>query len=231
MPNDPTAPTTPPPAGAPDATTTSPAAPQVGAPATPPTPTTPPASPAVADPQVGGADESGLTPDQLKAELARVRREAAQHRTRLKAFEDAQAAADAAKLSDLEKAQRQIATLQQAEADRTRAYQELTIRYAITQHAQTLDIVDPDAAMKLLDWSEIEFDDAGQPKNIAKLLEKLLADKPYLKKIAAPGVAGAPVRPTAGGPTAPGAGQIAGSAPSANPREWAKLGEKSLWRK
>lgn len=46
--------------------------------------------------------------------------------------------------------------------------------------AQKLNIVDPDAAYRLLDTSSLEFDDSGQPKDIEKALKTLLANKPYL---------------------------------------------------
>lgn len=56
--------------------------------------------------------EPGMTLEQAQAALREARREAASYRTRAQALEQTQAAADAAKLSDLEKAQRKATELE-----------------------------------------------------------------------------------------------------------------------
>lgn len=74
-------------------------------------------------PQAGGDDGQGasLSPAELAAELARARREAAGYRSRLTTLEKQQQDADAAKLSDLEKAQAETATLKAQLAQRDHA--------------------------------------------------------------------------------------------------------------
>src|SRR5579859_7922806 len=68
--------------------------PQVGAPGAPPAPGTPTPEP----------QNDGLTPEQLRDALAKARTEAAQLRTTNKTLADAQKAAEDAKLSELDRA-------------------------------------------------------------------------------------------------------------------------------
>ena len=42
--------------------------------------------------------------------------------------------------------------------------------------------MDPDAAVALLDRSSLEFDDDGNPTNVASAMEQLLEARPYLVK-------------------------------------------------
>ncbi len=113
--------------------------------------------------------------------------EAARYRTQLrdaqKAIADYQAKEKAladAQLSELERAQKQVAEWQQKHADTTRAMQERIVGYEIQLQASRLNIIDPDAAVKLLDWSHLEYDEDGVPTNAAQVLADLVKAKPYL---------------------------------------------------
>ena len=142
------------------------------------------ASPASESPQAGATPNSTnattRTPDDYERQIAELRKENAAHRTRQSAYEKAQAEAEAAKLSDLEKANKRAADLEAQLNDRTRAYQERLVKAEIKAGAAGVGIIDPDAAVKLLDWSQFEYDDEGVPTNISKLLDQLVKDKPYL---------------------------------------------------
>jgi hypothetical protein len=148
-------------------------------------------------PQAGTDAKSATTAAQYEAIIAELRKEQGANRTKLAAFEKAAADAEAAKLSDLEKANKRIAELEAGNNDRTRASQERIINYEIRLNAASLGIVDPDAAVKLLDWSKLKYDDDGIPQNAQELLQALVKDKPYL--------AAASARPpvTSGGATNP----------------------------
>lgn len=156
------------PNGAPAAS--DPAGQQPTTPATPPTsdPTTPdaPAAPS-------GAEQSPeiRNPDAYKAsqEAARYRNELKAAQTRLAEFEAAKKAADEAQLSDLEKANRRLAEYQTREAQQTLAAQERITRAEVRAEAVRLG-VNPQLAARIVDYSAIEFDDAGDPKNIGDLL-------------------------------------------------------------
>lgn len=144
-------------------------------------------------------------------EARKLRAESASLRKRLAEFEAEKQAAETAKLSDAEKAAKRLAELEQTNTAQARELTELKVTRAIERTAAALNIVSPDAASKLLDWAEIEFDDSGTPKNLPKLLESLLQTYPFLASNGGgqqqPGQPQQPMRPAAssGGATAPGA--------------------------
>jgi len=62
----------------------------------------------------------------------------------------------------------------------TERVRESTLRSAIIAEAAKRQVVDPDAAVALIDRASLELDDAGNPTNIAKAMDALLKTKPYL---------------------------------------------------
>lgn len=175
--------------------------PQAGA-TTPPSSS--PAAPASA-PATSG--QSGLTPEQLAAEVARLtkelgdtRREAAEHRTARKKLEDAQ-------LSDAQKLE-QRAT--EAEAARD-TYKARIASYAVQLAAQKLGIIDPELAALAI-AGQLKYGDDGAPTNADELLKALLVNKPYLAGQAGQAQAAQQQRPPAqsGGATNPGSGARTG---------------------
>lgn len=48
------------------------------------------------------------------------------------------------------------------------------------REASKLGFLDPDDAWRLIDLADVEFDEAGTPANIDKLLKGILSRKPYL---------------------------------------------------
>lgn len=145
------------------------------------------------EPQAGDG-----SPEQISIEEARkLRREAQQLRQRLKTFEEAEAAQKAAQLTETERLQQQYAKLQTEHTDTLRNYQERLVRYEIEKQAAKVGIR-PEAAedaVKLLDWSALEFDEDGSPKNAAELLKQLLKAKPYLAAAPQPQQAATPAVP------------------------------------
>lgn len=136
-----------------------------------------------------GTDANGakLTPAQYEAIIADLRKENGANRSekaellkKVTAFEKAQADVEAANLSDIDKANKRAAEAEALLNDRTRASQERIINYEIRLNAANLGIVDPEAAVKLLDWSKLKYDDDGIPTNAAELVQALVKDKPYL---------------------------------------------------
>lgn len=160
-----------------------------------------PVTPLVGDPQQTPPPASGdpaLTPEQYQRMIADLRKESAAHRTKLAAFEKAQADAAAAQLSDIEKATRRAET---AEAEKTALaakHQQTILHLAMLRTANKVGLVTPeaqDAALKLLDVSALELDDDGQPKNMEKALNDLLVKYPFLKPAAAPAPAAPAIPP------------------------------------
>lgn len=94
--------------------------------------------------------------------------------------------AEQAKLSEQERLQQQLS---QAKAELELERQQTRDRmnaYEVQLQANRLGIVDPDAAVKLLDWSSLDYDEDGRPADIEAALTQLLADKPYLAKTQTP---------------------------------------------
>jgi hypothetical protein len=124
----------------------------------------------------GAEAESGLL------EARKIRRENANLRKRLADFEAAEAKKNEASLSEAEKQSKRAAELEaQLKAVQT-AQQEQIVRYEVMLRAAALNVVDPEAAVKLIDLSSLEFDESGKPINIDKALSALLKQKPYLVK-------------------------------------------------
>lgn len=151
------------------------------------------ASPMAGQAPSGNKDSSAPTLAQLEAQLADMRKENATNRARLKAFEDAQAAADAAKLSDIEKATK---AREAAEASAA-AYHVRLASLLVEREAAKLGIIDPELAALAIQ-GKLTIDKDGNPENAAELLQALVKEKPYLVG------SSQPQRVTSGGATNPG---------------------------
>ncbi len=148
------------------------------------------------EPQAG--DEQQISLEEAK----KLRSEAASLRKRMKAFEDAQAAAEAAKLTEQERLQKQLADTQAQLSEKELAIQDRVIRYEVQLQAAELG-ANPrhlDKIARLIDRSDLEFDDDGMPKNVKVLLEKLFKEMPELL------LSQDKRTPTSGGATNPGRG-------------------------
>jgi len=145
-----------------------------------------------------GEKQAALTLEEALGELERARKalkdansESAGRRKRLEELEQAETKRKEAEMTEAQKAQKAAADLQAQIAElgrqaqvREREQQERVIRYEVMLKATGMGVVDPDAAVKLLDWSTLEFDEQGQPKNTEAVLKALMKAKPYLVKAA-----------------------------------------------
>ena len=187
--------------------------------------TTPAQAATTTSPDAQAAD--GNTESITREEARKLRSEAKALRERLKAFEDADAAAKAAQMSELEKAQKQAADLQEqqellaAELFEARVFQDVA-RYAdkfnFNVSADTL------SRMLLLDDDAIEFEN-GRPTNVEKLLEKLAKAEPGLvKPVQQQQQMGTPATPAMNPGrstiTAPGSGAAPGKIPRLDDIQW-----------
>ena len=117
--------------------------------------------------------------ESLQAALKKTNAESASHRHKLKAFEDAQAKADADKLSETEKLQKQLNDLQaarQADVERLIAAEIRTKAVEMGVAPQYLKRV-----ATMLDREDLEIDEkTGMPTNLDKVLGTLLKEMPFL---------------------------------------------------
>lgn len=191
-------------------------------------PTTPPAEPQAGEPKPSKSAED------YERMIADLRKENAGHRTKLKKFEDDEAKRTEAQLSEQEKKDKRYADLQKAHDDALRSHQEYRINSEVRIQAAQMGFADIADATRLLDWSEITYDEDGTPNNVKDLLTKLLKAKPYL--------AGKPAlpAPTAGGATSPARSTTSGpqtltkeyvaSIQRGGPQAWAALSQDEQQR-
>jgi hypothetical protein len=146
------------------------------------TPATGNPAPESATPREPAAQSEGT--DARIAELERALKNATEerdrHRKKLSSYEEAERKAEEAKLSEIERVSKQYSELQSRHDTYVQQMQARIVRYEVERQATKLNIIDPDAATRLIDWSELEYDESGAPTNADKLLEKLLKQKPYL---------------------------------------------------
>lgn len=164
---------------------------------------TPPAGASPAQDAAQDGAVSGITdPATLQRELAKTRAEAAEWRTKLRAFEEAQKKAAEAQLTEAERLERRVTELEKQNEALLAEKQELVILNAVTANANKLGIVDPEAAVKLLDRKGLKLADDGSPENLDAALRDLLKEKPYLtaKPSASAGRTDASAGVTAGPP-------------------------------
>ncbi len=112
--------------------------------------------------------------------VRKLRAEAADYRKRLRELEGKVKANEEAKLTEQERLQKRLAELERKEMEYQMTLQARTLEYEVKLHAARLGVVDPEAAYRLLDLKQIEFDDDGKPLNIEKVLKELVAKKSYL---------------------------------------------------
>jgi hypothetical protein len=142
--------------------------------------------------QAEAGDEKPSTDEakQARAEAAKYRRQLRELEAKLKAKEDAD-------LSEAERQARELTALKEAVAAKDEQTRTLALEAAIAVRASRMGIVDPDAAMRLLDRGHIEFTEDGRPDgaSVEGALKDLLKAKPYLRASAPPpGSAANPAR-------------------------------------
>lgn len=89
---------------------------------------------------------------------------------------------ESASKDELTKAQERISALEAEAQSAAQSARESALRSAVISEAAKRDVVDPDAAVALLDRSSLEFDDDGHPTNVAQAMEQLLETRSYLVK-------------------------------------------------
>lgn len=139
------------------------------------------------NPQAGNLETQAVNSDAqvvsetISLEEARkLRSEAANLRKRLRELEDQKRQMDEAKLSETERLQKRLAELERKEIEYQQSLQARTLEYEVKLQAAQLGIVDAEAAYRLINLAEIEFDDSGKPVNVDRVLRELISTKPYL---------------------------------------------------
>lgn len=137
--------------------------------------------------QDAATTDTGSSGTMVDNELRRARDESAKFRAELReaqaALKEAQnqlKAKDDEGKSEMQKAMDRVAELEGRWQLADRNARTLRLQNEVMLQAQKLDIVDPDAAFRLLDTDNVEYD-GDRPANIADLLASLIEERPYLK--------------------------------------------------
>lgn len=146
----------------------------------------------------GQASGSGLSLETIQAELAEARREAAKYRTERNALEAEVKKRQDAELSETERLKKQFEETHTRASALEQQLRQERVNLLIEREARRLNIVDSEAAALFLS-GKVEFDEAGQPKDVAALLEGLVKQKPWLvsgqQAAAAPGAGASAANP------------------------------------
>lgn len=171
---------------------------------------TPVADPAiVAEPQAPAPAKATRSEEEYQREIKALRQEAAAARVKAKELDDLKAKLEADKLTKEEAQAKRIADLERAQADALTAHQERTVRYEVQLAAGKLGIVDADAAVRLLDLSELTFAADGTPTNATEVLKALIVARPWLAAQPTPAAQPAAPNPGATNPSRATAGNSA----------------------
>ena len=144
--------------------------------ATPTTTTTP------TTPETGEGEEE-FDKDRAMKTIRTLREEAKAAVKQIKEMETLRARVkeiDDAKLSEQERLTKRAEEAETKLTQAQRQTQDRINRYEVQLQASRLGIVDPDAAVKLLDWDRLEYAADGTPKDVDAALKALIADRPYL---------------------------------------------------
>ena len=132
----------------------------------------------------GQPDPKTFTQDEVNAMMGRVRSE---ERSKFPDYDKLRARAkvaddlERASLTEKEKASLAAAEWQRKAVDAEGRAADMAIRADIRVQAVLKGIVDPDAAVALIDRSGIEYSDENGVKGVADALDALISAKPYLK--------------------------------------------------
>lgn len=85
-----------------------------------------------------------------------------------------------AQKTELQKAHDRAAELEKQATDAAARAQEALLRSAVVAEAARKNVVDPDAAVALIDRATLEFGEDGAPTNVTDVMDALLKAKPYL---------------------------------------------------
>lgn len=138
-----------------------------------------------ANPEGQDPDGEDFNADRARALIRKLRDEAKQATRQLRDLDTLRAqvkAAEDAKLSDEQRLSKRAADLEAELAQERQIAQDRTNRYEVQLLASRIGIVDPDAAVKLLDWSSLDYAEDGRPQDIEAALRQLIEDRPYLAR-------------------------------------------------
>ena len=130
----------------------------------------------------GTTEASQLDAEALAKELKAVRKEAAAYRTKLRQAEEDAEARKRAEMTELERIKADLEAERKARQEADQRRQQQAIRTQVVTAAARMNFADPEDALRMLDQSALEVDDAGNIDGLDAALTALAKAKPYLIK-------------------------------------------------
>lgn len=127
-------------------------------------------------------EQSKPDADALLAEVKSLRKEAASWRTKLRQAEEAEEQRKRSEMTELDKLKADLEAERQARAQAEEQRRNQLIRTQVITAAARAGFNDPEDAMRMLDTSTLEVDDAGAVDGLEAALSALAKAKPYLIK-------------------------------------------------
>lgn len=155
----------------------------------------PPAADPEPTPEIAEDTRPGLEPDREddkqpekpNAIDRKLTKENASLRKRLREVESVLKAREEAELSEQERQARRLAELEEKYSATEQRLRESALHLSVSSEAARLNVVDPDAAVKLIDTSTLEYDeDRNQWDGIDEALAALVEERPWLIRPVAP---------------------------------------------
>lgn len=133
----------------------------------------------------GTTEAAQLDAETLAKELKAVRKEAAAYRTKLRQAEEDAEARKRAEMTELERIKSDLEAERKARQEAEQKRQQQALRTQVITAAARMNFADPDDALRMLDQSTLEVDDAGNIDGLDAALTALAKAKPYLIKTTA----------------------------------------------
>lgn len=130
----------------------------------------------------GTTEAAQLDAETLAKELKAVRKEAAAYRTKLRQAEEDAEARKRAEMTELEKVRADLEAERKARQEADQKRQQQALRTQVVTAAARMNFADPEDALRMLDQSTLEVDDAGNIDGLDDALSALVKAKPYLIK-------------------------------------------------
>jgi hypothetical protein len=128
-------------------------------------------------PQAGeGGESTSISLDEAR----QLRSENKSLRTRLRDLERTEQVRAEGETTELQKATERAAQLERDLSIERLARQDYSLRLETTAVARRLGFRDPELAHRLVPAADIEYDDAGAPRNVERILADLAKSHPYL---------------------------------------------------
>lgn len=130
----------------------------------------------------GTTEAAQLDAEALAKEVKALRKEAAGWRNKLRQAEEEAEARKRAEMTELERVKADLEAERKARQEADDRRQALALRTQVVTAAARMNFADPEDALRMLDQSALEVDDAGNIDGLDAALNALAKAKPYLIK-------------------------------------------------